>query len=327
MPKQLKIFFNYFLVPALMLWLCINIYHQITNQQNNAKSWAQIKLAFYGPQTWKIIIAVLLMFVNWAIEAIKWKKLIAPLQKISFWEAYKATFAGTSFAANTPNRMGEYFGRMIYIDEGKRLQSIPLTITGSFSQLLVTLSFGCIGLFFFMLLVPHSAIQFSISSFWLKIFLIGSILVTIVSFFIYFKLNWIVKILRYLPFLKKYIFFFEKVDELRNALLLKILLLSVLRYAVFIIQYVLVMQAFGLQLFWLQNIYLLQVLFLVMSIIPSFVIMEAGVRGKVSIEIFMLVTSNNIAVLASGLFIWLLNLMAPALIGVVLLIGKKVFKK
>jgi hypothetical protein len=310
-----------------MLWLCVNIYHQITRQQNNATSWAQIKLAFNGPQTWKIIVAVLLMFVNWAIEALKWQKLIAPLQKLSFWTAYKATFAGTSFAANTPNRMGEYFGRMIYIDEGKRLQSIPLTITGSFSQLLVTLSFGCVGLFFFMSLVHQSVVQFSISSFWLKIFLIGTVLVTIVSYFVYFKLNWLVKIIRHIPFLKKYIFFFEKIDELNNKLLLKILGLSALRYIVFIAQYLLIMQAFGLQLVWLQNVYLLQVLFLVMSIIPSFVIMEAGIRGKVSIEIFKLVTTNNVAVLASGLFIWLLNLMAPALLGVLFLVGKKVFKK
>jgi hypothetical protein len=92
-------------------------------------------------------------------------------------------------------------------------------------------------------------------------------------------------------------------------------------------QYILVMQAFGLQVHWLQNVYLLQVLFLVMSIIPSFVIMEAGIRGKVSIEIFKLVTANNVAVLASGLFIWLLNLMLPALFGVLLLIGKRVFKR
>ncbi len=327
MPKQLKILFNYFLVPALMLWLCINIYNQITKQQNNAANWVQIKHAFYGPQTWKIILAVLLMFVNWAIEALKWQKLIMPLQKMTFWNAYKATFAGTSFAANTPNRMGEYFGRMIYIEEGKRLQSIPLTVTGSFSQLLVTLSFGSIGLLFFTSLVQSAVLPFSINSFWLKIFLIGTAAATVCCYFIYFKLSFITKALSYIPFLKKYSFFFKKVDELTNALLLKILLLSMLRYVVFIVQYVMVMQAFGLNLHWWQNVHLLQVLFLVMAAIPSFVIMEAGIRGKVSIEIFKLVTVNNVAVLASGLFIWLLNLMAPALIGVVLLIGKKVFKK
>jgi hypothetical protein len=230
LPKQLKIFFNYFLVPALMIWLCFNIYTEIIKQQNNTASWAQIKKAFYGPQTWKIIVAVLLMFVNWAIEALKWQNLIQPLQKMSFWNAYKATFAGASFAANTPNRMGEYFGRMIYIDEGKRLQSIPLTVTGSFSQLLITLSFGCIGLSFFTLIVQQSIVAFSVNGFWLKIFLTGSIVVTILGYFVYFKLNWIAKAFRYIPFIKKYAFFFEKVDALHNALLVKILLLSALRY-------------------------------------------------------------------------------------------------
>jgi hypothetical protein len=87
------------------------------------------------------------------------------------------------------------------------------------------------------------------------------------------------------------------------------------------------MQAFGLEISFLTNIYLLSVLYLIMSIIPSFVVIEAGIRGTVSIEIFKAVTSNDVGVIASGLFIWLINLMIPALIGVILLVGKKVFKK
>ncbi len=327
MPKKLKIFFNYFLAPALMVWLCINIYQQIQQQKNQTENWLHIKTAFYGSQTWKLIFAIALMFVNWGIEALKWQKLVAPLQKINFWRAYKATFAGTAFAANTPNRMGEYFGRMIYIDEGKRLQSIALTVTGSFSQLIITLITGCIGLFFFKNIILQSQIAYSINNFWLTIFLIGTVAVTIFCLLIYFKLGIVVKIMEQIPFVKKYAFFLQKVDALTNTLLLKILILSALRYIVFLLQYILVMQAFGLSINWLQNICLLNVLFLTMAIVPSFVIIEAGIRGKISIEIFKLVSINSIAILASGLFIWLLNLMLPAVIGVLLLVGKRLFRK
>jgi hypothetical protein len=200
--KNIKIFFNYFLVPVLFIWLGFNLYNQIIQQTDKAASWLKVQHAFIGVHSWKIYLAILLMFANWGVEAFKWKLLMQPLQKITFAKAFKAIFAGTSFAANTPNRVGEYFGRMIYMEEGKRLQSIPLTVTGSFSQLIITLIAGFIGLFFYIQLstsIPNP----DISSFWLKIMLLGCVFVTIICLFIYFKLNWLVAGLTRIPFIRK----------------------------------------------------------------------------------------------------------------------------
>ena len=55
-------------------------------------------------------------------------------------------FSGVSFSVTTPNRSGEYLGRVLYMDEGNRLRVISLTILGSISQLIVTIFF-CIAAF------------------------------------------------------------------------------------------------------------------------------------------------------------------------------------
>jgi hypothetical protein len=325
-PKNIKIFVNYFLVPILLIWLGVNLYNQITNQANKAEAWQNIKQAFVGVKSWEIYAASALMLLNWGIEALKWQLLIKPLQKINFTTAFKAVFAGTSFAVNTPNRVGEYFGRMIYVEEGKRLQSVPLTIAGSFSQLIITLVVGTIGLFFYIQLNENAA-SASISSFWLKIFTIGCAFVSVVCLLIYFKMSWLISGITKIPFLNKYTFFFKKVDELNNAVLVKVLLLSLFRYGVFITQYILISNAFGVDGNLQTLTTLIAVQFLVMSIVPSFVIIEAGIRSTVSIEVFRVVTTNTAAIFVTSTFIWLLNLMIPAIIGVVLLIGKRVFRK
>jgi hypothetical protein len=222
--------------------------------------------------------------------------------------------------------VGEYFGRMIYIDEGKRLQSVPLTISGSFSQLIVTLVAGSIGLFFYKDLSSTST-NSSISNVWLNVFFTGSAFVSIVSLLLYFKLSWISKGLTRIPFIQKYEYFFTKVEALTNLLLSKVLLLSALRYGIFLCQYILIMSAFGVEIDFISSIILLTVMLLILSIVPSFVIIEAGIRSTVGVEIFKVATSNDVAIISMSLFIWLINLMIPAIIGVLLLLGKKLFKK
>ncbi len=324
--KNVKIFFNYFLIPILLIWLGVNLYNKITHQQNNVESWKNIKTVFTGSISWQIFVVILLMFINWAIEAFKWQLLMSPLQKVSFSTAYKAIFAGTSFAANTPNRVGEYFGRMIYIDEGKRLQSVPLTISGSFSQLIITLIAGSIGLFFYKNFNATST-NSSISGVWLNVFFTGSTFVSIICLLMYFKLTWITKGITRIPFIQKYEYFFTKVEDLTNLTLCKVLFLSAIRYNVFLAQYILVIAAFGIDIDFATSVILLSVMLLILSIVPSFVIIEAGIRSTVGVEIFKIATTNDVAVISMGLFIWLINLMIPAVIGVLLLLGKKLFKK
>src|SRR5690349_19743709 len=147
--KNIKIFTNYFLGPLLFIWLSFSIYQQIMTQPHLETTWQNIKTALVG-RRWMLFSVFALMLVNWGVEARKWQVLLRPLERMSWLRAYKAIFAGLAFAVNTPNRVGEYGGRIIYVSESKRLKAISLTVVGSMSQLLITILVGCGGMVFLL---------------------------------------------------------------------------------------------------------------------------------------------------------------------------------
>ena len=73
-------------------------------------------------QAWKFWLVIVLVFVNWGFEAKKWKLLITPIQKMSFFTAFKSVLTGVTLSLNTPNRIGEYGGRILYVKEGTGLK-------------------------------------------------------------------------------------------------------------------------------------------------------------------------------------------------------------
>ena len=122
-----------------------------------------------GNSLWMFFSVVGLMLVNWGIEARKWQLAIRRIQPIPFQKALKAIFTGTTLAFFTPNRMGEYMGRILYIEKGKRIQAVSLTIVCSMAQLLVTLSAGLVGLVFMKNTIVANSESASIDS-WLDSF-------------------------------------------------------------------------------------------------------------------------------------------------------------
>ena len=69
---------------------------------------------------------LLFVFVNWGIEARKWQLLMKAVQPMSFITAFKSVLCGVTLSLNTPNRMGEYGGRILFVKEGNRIKAIAL---------------------------------------------------------------------------------------------------------------------------------------------------------------------------------------------------------
>jgi len=195
--NRFKIFVNYFLGPVLFIWLSFSICHQIQQQQNLTHTWQTIISSFAAKQWLQLSIVVLLMFINWGLEAVKWQYLMSNIQTISFGNAYKAIFAGQAFAFNTVNNIGEYLGRMFYLNDGNRLRSISLTMVGSLSQLIVTFIMGIAGLLYMRwFILDVSAIKMhKLSMFWLQAFTVVLIAVTIFLLLLYYALSWVITII------------------------------------------------------------------------------------------------------------------------------------
>ena len=325
--KNIKIFLNYFLGPLLFIWLSASIYSQVRHQPDLATSWIKIKQSIDSPKIWYLVLGVVLMFFNWSIEAIKWKISIQNIQPVHFFKSFRAVLSGVSFSVSTPNRMGEYLGRVLYIEEGNRLRAVSLTITSSMSQLIITLFFGLIGLFWFRSRIETGEMLKGIeSSLWLQVLQCGVVIVLAILTVFYFRLSLLARLVERLRNGQKYVWLVSSLTGIHATLLLKLLSLSAIRYVVFIVQYFLLFRLFEVNIEWWQCFWAVSVIFLVLAIIPTFAIAELGIRGKVSLKLLELFSANSLGITVATATIWLINLVVPAIAGSLLILSIKIFK-
>lgn len=323
--KNIKIFINYFLGPLIFIILCWSLYSQISHQPDLEVRWQQIKGSVLLPSFW---LCFLLMPVNWGLEALKWKYLTRRLQNFSFYTAFKSVLAGTSITMLTPNRIGEYGGRIMYVKEENRIAAIPLTILGSMSQLFVTIIMGTIGLLIFKYIWPLENVLFKLLPDLAGTILIYiSLLSSLFLILIYLRVGFIIKLLLQIPVLKKFVKYLHFLQDFSRKELLRILFLSFLRYVVFILQYILLLNVMQVVIPFADCFWLLTVFYLVMTLAPTIGFTELPLRAAASVEIFQVYSSNILGIQAASLSIWLINLVLPAIIGSLLIFGLKIMKE
>jgi uncharacterized membrane protein YbhN (UPF0104 family) len=327
--KNIKIIINYVLGPIVFVVLAFSIYRQIQRQPDWEVSISQLKNAL-GTNAVQLIIAVtVLMLLNWGLEARKWQLALRNLERLSFWTAFKATFTGSTMASFTPNRTGEYVGRILYVEEGKRLQAVSLTLICSMAQLQVTLYAGLAGLWFFKRSMGGvTATDPQSSVLWMNVLFYAVLTAGAVLTLFYFRLAGLIRLIHRFTGNAKIMRYVTVLEDCNATILLRILSLSMGRYLVFIVQYYLLFVAFGVDVNWWQALQSVSVLFLVLAILPSFTFLtDLGIRWKAGIEIVQLYSSNTIGIFAAAFTIWLVNLIIPALIGSLLILGIRIFKK
>lgn len=291
-------------------------------------AWQQLKNSVTGSGSWQLWLAILLMPLNWMLETYKWYLLVNKFQPLSFLKSFEAVLSGLALSLNTPNRIGEYGGRILYLKPDFRLRGIALTILCSVSQVLITLVCGLLAL---LVLKPElHKVHFSettLTGVFFNVLVYGVLLMTLVTGLFYFKMQWLVKVLKWIPFVKEKVSFAFVLEHLRGKVMWKILFYSFLRFIVFALQYVLVWRALGVEINWWDGFWCISFVFLIMAIVPSFAIAEIGIRGKVALGIVGLFSVNTIAILTGTIGMWILNLVFPALIGSLFLLTIKIFKE
>jgi uncharacterized membrane protein YbhN (UPF0104 family) len=324
--KNIKLILNYIIGPLVFCILVYAIYQQIQQQTDWQRSIYRVLDVFRTGNAWKLIAVFLLMFLNWGIEARKWQLALAPVTNISFFTSFKAIFSGTTMAFFTPNRMGEYMGRILHVEERQRISSIALTIVCSMAQLMITLVAGTGGLLF-VISTMKTALPDSNVIFWINLLLyIVSACLLVLTIF-YFRVSWLIKWVEKIPRIERILNYIRVLDKFNATLLVWILSLSFTRYLVFIVQYFLLFSVFGVDLGWWQTFWSVSVVFLVIAIVPSIAALtELGVRWKTSIEVLHLFSQNTAGILATSLAAWIINLVIPALLGSLLIFGLKFFR-
>ena len=326
--KNIKRIFKYVIAPLLGAWLFYSLYQQINSQPNLDQSLHLIKEAPFGQNAWKFWSVILMVFINWGVEARKWQILIQPVQKMNFITAYKSVLTGVTLSINTPNRIGEYGGRILYVKDGSRIKAISLSIAGSISQLIITLIMGCIGLFYLLnYKLEHNEHVMGLSYFWIETLLFLSIFICLLLILFFFRLSWLIKLVEKIPAMEKYVQYINVLEVFTPKLLLRLLSLSLFRYITFVLQYILLLQVLNVAILWYEGFPVISILFLVLAVIPSFAIADLGIRGTFSSALLGLYSTNQVGILGTTFGIWFANLFIPALIGSVLILSIKFFKE
>ena len=270
-----------------------------------------------------IISAILLVIPNLLLEASKWRIMIrAHYPNVKLFTAVQAVLAGMATGIFTPNRIGEYAGRLLYLEPGHRMEAMVGTFIDRISQLAVTLASGALVLVALTTSDPDFLQQDGGVAFLgngLLAIALGTLLV-IIAF-----LSFPRQFSRLIP---GFLLRFKWVRQLKEGTstvdrqaVIKVFALSLLRYGVFSSQYVLLLFAMG----WSAGIpmayALVTLVFLAKSVIPVPGIMELGVRETIALKVFALASLAPSAAVQSTFLLYLINIVLPTLAGIIALRG------
>ena len=249
------------------------------------------------------------MFVNWGLEAVKWKKLVSRVEKISLRTAIASVFCGLTWAVFTPNRIGEYGGRVFFLSPKRRIMGVVAMAVGNIGQMVLTNVFGATALCFFL----YRFIGMDYRLFYAIVALSGIFCLFFIVF--YFNIKWLNGILLSFSFTRKFKKFYSVLSKYRTKELTSILLFCLARYFVFSTQYFILFNWLMPEIHDFDILMLVSILFFVQSTLPSLDIFDIGVRSITAAYFFSFVTDQDIAVIACIAAIWLINIIIPAILG------------
>ena len=307
--KPISKSYLFFIKLIAVIGLIVYLVFKIINEPilNSLKS---IKIIDY----YALAGCIILLFINWGLEAKKWQLMINPIQHMPYTLAFQSVLSGLATGLLTPNRLGNFIGRLAYLKKEHHNQAIIQTQIGNLAQFISTILMGIIGL---LIAISY---QFNvIHSFWIIIF---SITILIFGLYIYFKPTIIFKFPIQRLISEKTKTSLTEVNDFTSLFKLKILALSILRYLIFSCQYYALFFMFN-PTHSVKLLSLIMVVFLLTTIIPSFFFGKLFVRESVAVFVFTWFPLNTTLIILVAFLLWMINLAFPAIVGALFLIKQK----
>ena len=312
-----------------ILSICIKItilglaFLYIYNKLNDNSSISNFKklLNSLDPESVVLVISTLflLMFLNWFLEALKWKFLVQRIEVISKWKAVESVFCGLTWAVFTPNRIGEFGGRVFFLSPNRRIKGAVVMTVGTIGQMVLTNVLGLLALSWFLFRFIGLNPFLHLSIFIFALVFSGYLLL------FFFNIHWINGLLSRIQFLKRYRRFFIIFSKFKFKELLQILIYCFSRILVYSTQYFLVFRLLIPELNPPDIVLMMFIIFFVQSSIPSLDLFDLGIRATTAAYFFSFVTDQEVVVMAAVASIWLINLIIPAILGSVFVLKLNFF--
>ncbi len=311
MNKNTKIRLNYLAGAAISIGLLCFIYNQVTRQLSGieAGSWRHTGAGAY------LYCCIGLMFVNTTLEGIRWYLLTGYAEPVSYPRAFASYLAGVAFSVITPNRVGEYPGRILYLGRVNTLKYINVSILGIAAQLWSVYLFGLGALIYYNIAFPAMIA---------KVALVVCLLANVLAGIVYWQFeSWVPKMGRN-KWLRKFAVYGKLLQKITKKKQIIILAISLLRFTIFTAQYLFLLRWMNVDIPMAEGFWMAALFFWILAVVPSIALTELGVRGEVSIFLFQHFSANTVGVLAATAGIWVLNLIIPSIVGSILIFRMRI---
>lgn len=249
-----------------------------------------------------IIILLFLSVLNWVLEILKWQELVKTITVINFKKAAKQTLGAHTVSIFTPNRIGDYGAKALFFKSDLRIKIMALNAVGNMSQMAITMFFGSVGLFFFMLKFP---LKIPFKTLHISTYCILSLV--ILAVLVCFK-----RFINFEIYYNKLKAFLTKI-QLRTRF--TTIIISFLRYLVFSFQFYFILKVMAVDLNYFTCMMVLSSMYLLSSIIPSLFIFDVVLKGGIAVYLFSFFNIDEIIILSCILTLWSFNVVLPSLLG------------
>lgn len=305
--KRLNLFIK-LVVGALLAWA---LYVQVIAKEDINEIWTTFRNELQGGQIWLLVLVFVLMPVNWSLETVKWKRLVESIEDVPFFRAFSGVLAGVTLSIFTPNRLGEYGGRILVVKPENKISTMVASLVGSFSQLTVLLVAGLAGLSYFV----YHKIELD----FVVIFVtsVSAVLLSALLIFFYLNVDLCIPLFKKIPYIRRFVKHLEVLNHYSAKSLFTVLMFSAARYFVYSLQYYLLLQFFGISVPFLLGMASIALIFFIQTSVPLPPVYGLAVRGNVALKVWAFFTANTLGILSSTFGLWLINVILPALIGMV----------
>ena len=268
------------------------IYNQLAN--NDKLDWQQFIVLF--KKNWSvlgILFLLLLSFLNRYFEILKWQNLVSVIKNISVGEATKQVLGALTAGIFTPNGVGEYAGKVLFFDKSKTKKIVFLNLICNGIQLILSVFFGVLGLFYLgftiwvLAIIGLCVVLFLIFFFSKKIKIKGNSIETLMG----------------------------KINEIPKSVHQKNIFLAVCRYLIFSHQYYFLFLAFDVDLPYFTMMATIAAVYFLASSLPTFQFLDFAVKGSVAVYFFGILNVNEWIVIFISTLMWFLNIVLPVIIG------------
>ncbi len=270
-----------------------------------------------------LAIAVFLMPFNWILETMKWRQFTQSWSSMGFWESWRAVLAGVAASMLLPNRSGDYLGRLLLSPKAEQSKAAIATLAGSYCQWVVLTGAGIPSLLWFA--PRYIGWDFEQGGLMLVLELTALLILIFLGAFIP---RWLQHFFASQKKSKAIVWLrpFEVILDYKPAVLARGLGFAASRYLLYSFQYYCILHFYSVDLPLGTAFAGVGVIYLLQTSIPLPPVLGLLARGEIALLVWRPFGANALSILAASYSLFTLNLLAPSLVGL-LLILKNAYKK